>query len=99
LPAALDRHALYFSFMNFFLLLLSRQEGGADVDGGHLRAVRRRAPVEEVRREEALQLQLPKVCFLATSAVPARRRSIHLHFPKITCFFLVSVSMHVLSVW
>jgi hypothetical protein len=49
----------------------NRQERGAHLDLGHVRSVRRRAPVEEVRREEALQLPLPKVrSFIAQLLLP-----------------------------
>jgi hypothetical protein len=37
------------------------QEGEADAEGGHLRAAQRWPPMEEVRREEDQQHQLPQV--------------------------------------
>ena len=48
---------LFFNFCS----VKKHQERWAHLDLGHLRSVWRRAPVEEVRREEALQLPLPKV--------------------------------------
>jgi hypothetical protein len=39
----------------------SWQEGEADEEGGHLRAAQRWPPMEEVRREEDQQHQLPQV--------------------------------------
>lgn len=71
---------LIFLFCSYRCCAWRRQEGGADVDGGHLRAVRRWASMEEVRREEALQLQLPEVWFLAGSAVR------FIPFPQAPCF-------------
>jgi hypothetical protein len=48
-------------FLQFLFCKKKHQERWAHLDLGHLRSVGWRAPVEEVRREEALKLQLPKV--------------------------------------
>ena len=80
---------LFFNFCS----VKKHQERWAHLDLGHLRSVWRRAPVEEVRREEALQLQLPKVHNPSCLQFP-----FHAFCSLKKRFFSFSPSMHPLCV-